>query len=201
MKNFIEKRFPEDIAYMSIGGPEFSTDVLITASGFEQRNINWAQARCKYDIASSLTAKKQLDELIALFRACRGKALGFRLKDFTDYTAKNQLIGLGNGKLNQYQLTKTYTFAEQEYVRLIYKPVPNSVNIWIDNLAVDFDCDYCTGIITLAQIPEVNQKIEASFEFDVPVRFDTDRLSTNLLDYASGNALQISLIEIKTKAM
>lgn len=42
---FIETRFPVDIAFGSTGGTEYSTDIVITQSGYEQRNSNWAQAR------------------------------------------------------------------------------------------------------------------------------------------------------------
>ena len=42
---FVEVQFPTDISYGSSGGPEYATDIVATNSGYEQRNINWAQAR------------------------------------------------------------------------------------------------------------------------------------------------------------
>jgi hypothetical protein len=45
MVQFSEERFPEDISYGSSGGPGFSTDIVVTQGGFEQRNINWQVAR------------------------------------------------------------------------------------------------------------------------------------------------------------
>ena len=38
---FIETRFPADISFGSAGGPEYSTDIVVTQGGYEQRNINW----------------------------------------------------------------------------------------------------------------------------------------------------------------
>ncbi len=44
MTAFHEVRFPPDISYGTTGGPAFSTTVFQAASGFEQRNVNWAEA-------------------------------------------------------------------------------------------------------------------------------------------------------------
>jgi uncharacterized protein (TIGR02217 family) len=81
MTGFHEVRFPDNIAYGATGGPEFATTVVATGSGHEKRNVNWAQARGRWDVASGLKKPAQIDELIAFFRARRGKAYGFRFKD------------------------------------------------------------------------------------------------------------------------
>lgn len=94
---FHEIRFPDDISYGSNGGPEFSTDIIITQGGFEQRNSNWANARAKYNVAHGVKTETQLAELIAFFRARKGRAHGFRFKDWTDYQITGQVIGTGNG--------------------------------------------------------------------------------------------------------
>jgi hypothetical protein len=88
MTSFHEVRFPDNIAYGATGGPEFATTVVATGAGHEKRNVNWAQARGRWDVASGLKKQAQIDELIAFFRARRGKAYGFRFKDWTDYKAK-----------------------------------------------------------------------------------------------------------------
>jgi hypothetical protein len=94
---FHEIQFPNDIAYGATGGPEFATSVVATASGYEQRNINWSAARGRWDVASGLKKQTQLDTLIAFFRARKGRAHGFRFKDWTDYKATGQALGTGNG--------------------------------------------------------------------------------------------------------
>lgn len=71
---FHEVRFPDDIAYGATGGPEFATSVVATASGYEQRNINWSSARGRWDVTSGLKKQTQLDTLIAFFRARKGRA-------------------------------------------------------------------------------------------------------------------------------
>ncbi len=87
MTGFHKVRFPDNIAYGATGGPEFVTTVVVTGAGHEQRNVDWAEARGGWDVASGLKNQAQLDELIAFFRARKGKAYGFRFKDWTDYKA------------------------------------------------------------------------------------------------------------------
>jgi uncharacterized protein (TIGR02217 family) len=88
MTSFHEVRFPDNIAYGATGGPEFATTVVATGAGHEKRNVNWAEARGRWDVASGLKKQAQIDELIAFFRARRGKAYGFRFKDLTDKIAR-----------------------------------------------------------------------------------------------------------------
>lgn len=108
MRSFAEVQFPPEISYGSKGGPEFSTDIVATFSGHEQRNINWQEARAKYDISSGIKTEQQWQQLIAFFRSRRGKAIGFRYKDFADYRSINQLIGKGDGQQKEFQLVKYY---------------------------------------------------------------------------------------------
>ncbi len=61
--SFHEIRFPDDIAFGSSGGPEYSTDIVETFSGHEQRNINWSQSRAKYNATHGVKTPEQLDEL------------------------------------------------------------------------------------------------------------------------------------------
>lgn len=65
MNGFHEVRFPDNIAYGATGGPEFATTVVVAGAGHEQRNVNWAEARGRRDVASGLKNQQQLDELIA----------------------------------------------------------------------------------------------------------------------------------------
>jgi uncharacterized protein (TIGR02217 family) len=71
MTSFHEVRSPDNIAYSATGGPEFATTVVATGSGHEKRNVNWAEARGRWDVASGLEKQAQIDELIAIFRARR----------------------------------------------------------------------------------------------------------------------------------
>ena len=151
MTGFHEVRFPDNIAYGATGGPEFATTVIATASGYEQRNVNWAEARGRWDVASGLKKQTQIDELIAFFRARRGRAYGFRFKDWTDYRATGQLLGTGDDVLTQFQLVKQYPSGSVIEVRTITKPVAGTVQVYLDSVEQlsGWSVDTTTGIVTL----------------------------------------------------
>jgi uncharacterized protein (TIGR02217 family) len=171
--SFTEVRFPEEISYGSVGGPEYSTDVVITASGVEHRNINWQQARARYNVAHGVKTEEQLQELIAFFRARKGKAIGFRFKDWSDYQMPRQFIAQGNGESKQFQLTKIYESGGVIERRIISKPVQGTVQLWVNERKYsDFNLDYTNGLIHLSSPLALGMRLEVECEFDVPVRFD-----------------------------
>lgn len=197
--SFAEIRFPVDIAYGSSGGPEFSTNVTITHGGYEQRNSNWAAARAKYNVAHGVKTQTQLDALIAFFRARKGKAVGFRFKDWTDYKAIGQSIGNGTGALVTFQLVKSYTIGAITETRTISKPVSGTVNVYVNGVlqTSGVSVNTATGVVTFSAAPANGTAISADFEFDVPVRFDTDKLSATLESYGSHSWLDIPLVEVR----
>ena len=101
------RSIPPDIAYGAVGGPEYRTTVVVTASGREQRNSAWAQARGRWNVASGLKKREQVAELIAFFRARKGKAHGFRFKDWTDYQAPARRSAPATAH-QSFQLVKRY---------------------------------------------------------------------------------------------
>lgn len=197
--SFHETRFPVDISYGSAGGPEYATDVIISQSGHEQRNINWNEARARYNVAHGVKSKTQLSELIAFFRARKGRAYGFRFKDWGDYQATGQIIATGDGARNIFQLIKTYENAGEIDTRIIHKPVAGSVKIYVDNVeqTSGITVDNTSGQISFVIAPASGAIISADFEFDVPVRFDTDRLNASLEAYGVHSWPDIPLIEVR----
>ncbi len=197
---FIETRFPSDIAYGSTGGPEYSTDVVITQGGYEQRNSNWSQARARYNVAHGVKTQAQLDMLIAFFRARKGRADGFRFKDWTDFQATAQAIGTGNGVATAFQLRKDYNNGSVTESRTITKPVTGTLSVYVDGVLQSggsYSVNTTTGLVTLSSAPANGTAITATFEFDVPVRFDTDRLSVTLDTYGSHSWQDIPLVEVR----
>lgn len=191
--SFVEVQFPTDISYGASGGPIFMTDVVATVSGHEQRNSKWSQSRAKYNVASGIKTEAQWQALIAFFRARRGMAIGFRFKDWSDYKAENQpLKSLGG---NEYQLVKQYVSGAAVYEREISKPVTGTVKLYEDSIlqASGWSIDTATGIITTS----LSGTLSADFEFDVPVRFDTDEMSISMDSFDAGNWGSIPLIEVR----
>ena len=51
---FHEVRFPANLSFGSVGGPERRTDIVTLANGFEERNTPWAHSRRRYDAGVSM---------------------------------------------------------------------------------------------------------------------------------------------------
>lgn len=179
MLGFHEVQFPPKIAYGATGGPEFNTTIAKMQGGAEQRNINWPKPLGSWDISTGLKNKADLDILKAFFLNRFGKAYGFRFKDWTDYQGVGQSLGSGNGTKTQFQLTKTYSSGGYSYVHDIKKPVSGTVAIYLNSVlqSSGYTLNLTTGIVTFSVAPANGVAVSADYEFDVPVRFDTDKLA------------------------
>ncbi len=199
MTGFAEVQFPPDISYGSSGGPEYTTDIVISTSGHEQRNVNWAQARLRYNVAKGIKTRDQLAALITFFRARKGRAFGFRFKDWNDYAATNEVIGIGDGTQLQFQLVKRYISGGAQETRTISKPVAGSVAVYRNGVlqSSGISINYVTGVVTFSTAPSSGAVVTASFEFDVPVRFDTDRLAATMDSFATHSWEDIPLVEVR----
>lgn len=208
MAGFHDIRFPLDIAFGSQGGPRFSTTVTELASGAEQRNINWSETRARYDISTGIRADADVDEVLHFFRARQGRAFGFRFKDWADFSSSptqsqptpfDQLLASADGLKVEFNLTKSYGEAPDVYVRRIAKPVPGSVRLGVDGVEVTsgFTVDGGTGVVTFDSPPTAGAAITAGFEFDVPVRFESDALNLSVENFKAGAVGSISLLEIR----
>jgi len=200
--DFDDVRFPEEISFGSSGGPMFSTDVVRMSSGFEQRNVNWSYPLERWNVAWGVKSPEDLALLVAFFYARQGRARGFRFKNQDDYFATLSEIGIGDSVEVLFQLVKNYTSGPRTFARKISRPVATTVDIFVDAVLqtenVDYTVDYDTGIVLFASasIPPNNDVITASFEFDIPMRFDTDELPANLVTYEA-RAANVTLVEMR----
>jgi len=208
MAGFHEVQLPAAISFGSLGGPRYSTQVVVTASGFERRNRDWAQARAEYDVASGIRSGEDLAEIVAFFRARAGRAYGFRFKDWADFrsagpgaevTALDQPLGTGDGTMTTFQLIKRYDDVAGSEDRYIRKPVAGTVKIGVDGseMSSGWGVDSTTGLVRFDTPPASGAELTAGFEFDVPVRFAEDRLAVSLEAFEAGEIASIRLIEVR----
>lgn len=210
--SFHEVRFPTQIARQSQGGPERRTDVVVLGSGAEERNARWADSRRTYNAGYGVKSLADLHAVIAFFEERRGRLHGFRWRDHADWkscapeataSAVDQVIGSGDGATRIFQLVKTYGGAFAPWQRKITKPVTGSILVAVAGVTksegVHYSADNSTGLITfsLAEAPPAGSVVTAGFAFDVPVRFDTDRLEVNLQGFRHGAIPNISIVEIR----
>jgi len=205
---FHEVRFPDDISRAARGGPERRTQIVELASGDEERNASWANSRRRYDAAYGIRRTDDLAAVVAFFEARNGRLYGFRWKDWADYksclpsgtpAATDQAIGTGDSATTDFQLVKVYASGAQTWIRTISKPVAGTVRIAIDGVdqASGWSVDTTTGVVTFTTAPANGAAITAGFEFDVPVRFDTDTLDVTLDIERLGSVTSIPLIEVR----
>ena len=205
---FHEVRFPDNISRGARGGPERRTQIVEMAGGDEERNGSWADSRRRYDASYGVRKADDLAAVTAFFEARRGRLYGFRWKDWADYksglpsaspAAIDQPIGTGNGMATSFQLVKLYTSGAQSWTRTITKPVAGTVALALNGVAqiTGWTVNTTTGVFTFAAAPAPGIAITAGFEFDVPVRFDTDTLDVTLDFERLGSITSIPLIEVR----
>lgn len=208
--NFHEVRFPASLSFGSVGGPERRTDVVTLANGFEERNTPWAHSRRRYDAGLGLRSLDDIETLIAFIEARRGQMFGFRWKDWSDFKSGgatkepsfyDQQIATGDGAETVFQLTKVYRSGTFTYARPISKPVSGTVRVGLEQdemqEGVDYTVDLTTGAVVFAHPPAADVSICAGFEFDVPVRFDTDRIQTSVASFQAGDAPNVPVVEVR----
>ncbi len=207
---FHEIRFPANLSLGSVGGPERRTEVVTLANGFEERNTPWADSRRRFEAGAGLRTLDDVEILISFFEARRGRMHGFRWKDWSDYKSCtpsarpspiDQVIGTGDGIRRVFQLVKTYRSGEQTYTRTITKPVEGTIVAAVARdpkiELLEFTVDTMRGEITFAVPPDIGVPVSAGFEFDVPVRFDTDRIMTSMTSFQAGEVPDVPVVEVR----
>jgi len=205
---FHEIRFPDNISRGARGGPERRTQIVELASGDEERNASWANSRRRYDAAYGIRRADDLATVVAFFEARNGRLYGFRWKDWADYKSylpskpvgeTDQIIGTGDGVTKSFQLVKKYTSGSNSWTRIITKPVSGTVKVGLASapLTTGWSVDETTGVITFSTAPSNGALVTAGFEFDVPVRFDTDQLDVTMDIERLGSITSIPMIEVR----
>jgi len=208
MTNFHDVRFPARLAFGASGGPQRRTDIVALANGSEVRNTAQYHSRRQYNASTSIKTRDDAIEINKFFELRRGQLYAFRFKDMLEYSSANgdnpamptdQILGRGDGSRASFQLIKTYSDDVQSYERVITKPVSGTVVIAINGQvleASDFTVDGLTGVVDLNVAPASGAVVTAGFEFDVPVRFDTDTLDISYEDFGALQISDIPLVEV-----
>jgi hypothetical protein len=210
---FFECEFPKTISYRSVGGPSFFTIVNRGANPQETRLKNWNLSLGKWQVSlmtpgatsmpAGVTRQGFIDLIHSFFLNVGGKYDAFRLKDHRDFFWNTpQTLGVGNGVITQFQLTKAYGVGTRGYARNISKPVwptggaggivsitdyvgnplASTVTIALNGVPTGaFTLDGTTGIVTMNSAPSGGVVVTSpSGQFHYPVRFDTDEFPMQL---------------------
>jgi uncharacterized protein (TIGR02217 family) len=208
--SFHDVRFPAALSVGSSGGPERRIEIVTLSNGFEERNSPWAHSRRRYDAGLGVRSLDDLAEVVAFFEARQGQLYAFRWKDWADHkscvpsgsvSATDQRIGTGDGTTRTFSLVKHYASGGQTYKRPITKPVAGTVRVAVGGTVLaagtDYTVDHAIGLVALREAPADGTAVTAGFEFDVPVRFDTDRVATSYAGFAAGEIPSVPVLEVR----
>lgn len=195
---FHDVRLPDDVERGASGGPEFNTTIIGMSSGREQRNIDWEEVRSSWELSYGIQDKQDFDAVKAFFYARRGKGYGFRFKDWGDFELADEPIGFGDGVENDFPISKTYeTGGPMPYIRLITRPIQPTLLVRIDGVETGSWSLQPGGIIRLSSPLDDSATLTVSGEFDVPVRFDTDKFQLILETSEAGAIGSLPIVELR----
>jgi len=205
---FHDVRFPAGLGLGALGGPERRTEIVTLANGFEERNTPWAQSRRRWDAGMGLRALDEVAQVVAFFEARSGQLHAFRWKDWSDFRSgppsrapdhRDQLLGVGDGQTRDYRLRKAYVSGAQTWWRPITRPVSGSVLVAIGDLLPPEGQGWRLegAVVVLDEPLPLGVTLHAGFEFDVPVRFDTDRIHVSVANFQAGDVPSIPVVEVR----
>ena len=206
MEAFDDVIYPFALGRSTSVAPEFSTSVSVTSSGHERRNSLWADARVHFDVGPGIRSETELGELLGFFRARRGAARGFRISDPYDHSSNgmtgsptqlDQLLGVGDGTVAEFQLTKSYGTGTEPQVRPITRPRAETLLVSVGGIPSTDWVLASKGKLIFGSAPPIGAEVRAGFLFDVPVRFAEDRIDISSVNFEAGEAPSIPLIELR----
>lgn len=210
--SFHDVRFPLGVSFGATGGPERLNEIVSLTSGREKRNARFSQSRRHYDAGTGVRSLSDLHDVLAFFEARRGSLHAFRFRDPFDMkscrpeeavSAADRVLGTGDGTRTRFALVKTYGEGDDAYHRLIARPAPDTLRVAVDGVEQatpgDWGFDFSTGEVVFApgSVPDTGEEVTAGYEFDVPVRFDTERIAVSLTAFKAGQIPSIPLIEVR----
>jgi len=212
---FKDITFPDNISYGAEVGDGWLTDVVQVRSGHEQRIQQWAEPLLEMQVGHNIKNWKDLQELRTFARIVEGQTYSFRVRDHSDYTSSGYTtetqsqpdtitkddveIGVGDAAETIFQIIKKYTFDSEVNTRTIRKPISGTLLVALNGAlqteTTHYTVDYLTGLITFVSPPGGGVSVTCGYEFDVPMRFVSDKLNTILSSYNKGSMPDIGLRE------
>lgn len=215
--SFVESLFPTNISYRSRTGAGFETFIFDLDSEAEERVSRRSHPRHEYDALYGIRSYADLQAVKKFFIARRGAAVGFRFKDWGDFTtnddgrtapsATDVELGVGDGIETEFQLVKKYTDGGATVTRTIEKPVAATTRIALNDgtdhelpwSGYNFTVNTATGLVSITPAPANTYVVKGGCQFDVPVRFgeEADRvLQATHDDFSSGSIGSIPIREL-----
>lgn len=169
---FIDTRLNSRYRYGFTGGPGWNTLEFKLMSGRSRRSKGWAMPHHRYTADYATFNEAEKNEMLHAFMVAGGSFSAFRFKDWNDWQATNEPLGIGDGTSAPVQLVKTYTFGPTTFTRTITLPL-NAV-VYENGVPKAVTVDPLTGLVTPTTPWTLGATLSADFEFDVRVTFGAD---------------------------
>lgn len=169
---FIEERLLDSVSYGTVYGERFRTSIQTMRNKSESRNMEWSESEGEYTLVFDALLEKDRAKVMEVFRTCRGRGIGFRLKNWVDYKVKDEVIGVTTESPQTLQLKLTSTLGGYSTTKTIRKPVVDTVTIKVDGVPSGASIDYTKGLVSVTA--PIGSTISWDGEYDIPVRFASD---------------------------
>lgn len=200
MLGFDTVTLPDGLTHLVRRETRFRTDIVTTASGHENRNAAWLNARRHYVMeagAVSLTLARQLE---AFYIARRGRHRGFYLADWlhphsgdgATPTAEDIALVPRDKKRRDYGLS----IAGRGPIFPLADGFVLARNGKLLRAETDYRLDIDKAQIRLKMAAKPSDMITAGFYFLTAVRFDADRLDIERVSDTMARIGAVPLIEI-----
>jgi uncharacterized protein (TIGR02217 family) len=199
--SILEIRFPPSLSYGFRSIVRWNTAINESAAGYETRNALASQPRRRFEASKDLATKETFQALRNFQAACLGAWQSIRFKDWTDFESDGQqVLGDGDGSDTTFQLVKAYDVDSPltAYSRTITKPVSGTVRVYLDGVEqlAGWSVSTSTGVVTFTSPPGNGVEVTASFEFDTPVRFESDEMVAELRAHELFSLKDLAFIEV-----
>ena len=227
MAHFDDVIFPTDVTIgASSGGPDASTDVIITDSGFRKANQRWNQRLHRLNLKYGIRSASDVHDILEINQALNGRLDSGLARDWSDwnstdgnmkpsatFTSTDQPLvdnagnTTGNGSTLLFRMRKVYTQGGATHNRRVFKPQNGTVLIAIDGVTKtegsgnDYTIDYGTGEVTFTVASTPGDALDVTWggAFYIPVAFEDDFFPQSI-DFNDIRSIpNIPLIEVKFK--
>ena len=197
-------RLPLDIERGVKGGPQFSTSVLMTDGGVVSTNQNWQYPLWRGAVGYGVQTRDDLNAAISFFWARRGRARGFLFRDWSDFNLVDEVLGTGDGVVDDFQIVRNYGDTVAPFVRNITRPVESGTGL--PTLQVSINGSQIglsewslqpLGIVHFTIPPALGEIVTINGVFDIPVHFGSDTMETLMELEDVGSIPVFPIIEVR----
>lgn len=215
MSRFIDEYAPKEMpGFPCISSPRWSTGIVQVDSGAEQVNQRWEHPLYRFTLPEAVRDHEVFEAVKDHWLTMRGPAYTWPFRDPLDFasvplelpnheptvSATDQQIGIGDGAVTQFQLTKTYARGSQSYTRRIHLPIVDSLLVSVAGTPTeDFTVTRPGGVVELSTPPSPGQIVRWGGLFDVEVRFESDDSFDGIVrTFGVGGFADIPLVEVRS---